>query len=417
MNDITPTLLDRLDQTPVDPAPITEVLAAGRAAKRRRRRLAIAGAAAVSALVLGGGTFVAQSLTGDGDGTGLFADGGDLTVRITHRLPTQSERPGVRNVRAIWDTDSKSLTYVTGMHYSGSCPPTGTATMAAQGAVSLEIQEDTGSGVCTADAGQYTAVIEGLAAAPTALRVTEVGKTRTVPFIRVGPGLKEVTPSGGGDTRLVGIGRVAVAIPAAWASNDASCNAPIRDTYFFPYPQDCVGAARPGVSSVAIADGGFAETGTMLRNLTAAEEIAGHQVRAAEAVCQTTPNGPCRQTFGIPDLDAYFTVTIPEDGSGNASAEIAAIRASLTVLPDDQVAVPFVPDRDEDAVATALRQAGLSVTVEHTPCPAGADCVAGVVNIRPAEGSVVPVDSTVTLTVYHARGLFIPGPRRGESPN
>lgn len=214
--------------------------------------------------------------------------------------------------------------------------------------------------------------------------------------------LPEESPAVSGDTRLVGIGRVAVAIPAAWVSNAASCNAPIRDTYFFPYPQDCVGVARPGVSSVAITSGEFTETGPPLRNLKPAGEIAGHRVREGEGVCQTTPNGPCRQTFGIPDLDAYFTVTIPEDASGHAAAEIAAIRASLTVLPDDQIAIPFVPDGNEGELSTVLQEAGLTVTVDRMGCPdAAADCVSGVVNISPAEGSVVPVGSTVTVTVRH----------------
>jgi hypothetical protein len=399
MKDNAPTLLDRLDQTPVGPAPLAELLAAGRAAKRRRRRVATAGTTAAMALVLGGATLAASSITSDSDVTGLFADDTDLTVRITHRLPPQTDGGAGRRVLAIWDGDDKSLTYVTGMHYSGSCPPTGTATVTAQGSVSLEIQENTGPGVCTADAGRYTAVIEGLASAPTTLRVTEVGRTRNVPFVQVGPTLKEESSAAEGDTRLVGIGRAAVAVPTGWASNDASCNAPIHDTYFFPYPQDCVVPSRPAVSSVAITAGEFTETGTFLRNLHADGEIAGHQVRADEQRCQTIPNGPCRQTFGIPDLDAYFTVTIPEDGSGSATAEIAAIRASLRVLPGDQIAVPYLPEANEGDIATSLHEAGLAVTVEHTTCPAAADCVVGVVGTSPAEGSVVPVGSPVTVRV------------------
>lgn len=200
--------------------------------------------------------------------------------------------------------------------------------------------------------------------------------------------------------RLVGIGRVVIAVPSKWSSNDASCNTPFHNTYFFPYPQDCQLAFRPAVSSVAITGRTFTESRTSSRHLETDGEVGGHEVRASKAVCETTPNGPCRQTFGIPDLDAYFTVTIPQDGSHNATAQIAAIRASLAVLPDHQAVVPFTSSGDETDVTQALEAAGLSVTVNRTTCLPSDVCVSpGVVDITPVVGTVVPTGTTVTVTV------------------
>ena len=200
--------------------------------------------------------------------------------------------------------------------------------------------------------------------------------------------------------RLVGIGQVVVAVPSGWSSNDASCNTPVHDTYFFPYSQDCALTSRPEVASVAITSGSFTETGTFLGRLDPDGEAGGHEVQASNAVCETIPNGPCRQTFGIADLNAYFTVTIPHDNDQDTLAQIAAIRASLAVLPDDQTTVPFTPDSDEADVTRVLEAAGLSVTVKHSTCPPTADCAAqGVVDINPSVGTAVPAGTTVTVTV------------------
>lgn len=198
-------------------------------------------------------------------------------------------------------------------------------------------------------------------------------------------------------TRLVGIGHVAVAVPASWEENDASCNSPIRDTTYFPWPQDCIGPHRL-VSSVAITAlppsrsvGGFP-------NLTADGEVQGHQVVASQATCSPGQGESCRQTFGVPDLRAYFSVTIPQD-DGNALDEVRAIRESLTVLPPDQVAVPYLFRPSVKKMRDTLLEAGLSVKIVREPCPPNADCGFGVSGTTPAAGRVVRLGSTVTIVV------------------
>jgi len=220
--------------------------------------------------------------------------------------------------------------------------------------------------------------------------------------LNAGPGRGDdfvASPAPG--TRLVGIGQVAVAIPTGWADDAASCNTPFEDTAFFPWGQDCALATQPPpVSSVAITTGEFAESGTRLFGLEPLGEVADHQVLAGEATCPVGQGESCRQVFGIPDLDAYFTVTIPEDVEGGAISQIDAIRDSLTVLPDDQTTVPFVSTlASVIEVREALEAAGLSVTVNQQTCPPNASCLSGVVGTAPAAGSVVATGSTVTINV------------------
>lgn len=204
-------------------------------------------------------------------------------------------------------------------------------------------------------------------------------------------------PSGNGDTRSVGIGGAYVAVPSNWGSNQASCNTPIRNTYYFPHPQDCVAGVNPRVSSVAITTGAFPEAGIRLNRLRPAGELDGHEVLETPTRCQLSHPGACTQTFAIPDLDAYFHVTVWSDDGG--SEVVRTIRESLTLLNTDQTIVPFTPYGTETEVVTALDEARLTVQIEHTTCPPNASCKFGVTGIEPAVGTVVPAGSTVTVTV------------------
>lgn len=203
--------------------------------------------------------------------------------------------------------------------------------------------------------------------------------------------------SGNGDTRSVGIGGAYVAVPSNWGSNQASCNTPIRDTYYFPYPRDCVAGVNPRVSSVAIATGAFPEAGIRLNRLRPAGELDGHEVLETPATCELSEPGACTQTFAVPDLDAYFHVTVWSDDGG--SEVVRTIRESLAPLDAGQTIVPFTPHGTETEVMAAMKAAGLSVEIERTTCPDTANCMAGVTDIEPAVGTVVPTGSTVAVTV------------------
>jgi hypothetical protein len=202
-------------------------------------------------------------------------------------------------------------------------------------------------------------------------------------------------------THLVGIGQVTVAVPDTWKANNAFCNNPLGDTYFFPYPQDCV-AADPymddedGSTSVAITTGEFTETGTRIDGLKPQGEIGGHEIVGSGVGCFESNPPICTEVFGVPDLNAYFTVR--SDAPGGAQIMID-IRKSLTLLEPEVTTVPFVPGDTQSEVVAALEDAGLSVRVETWGCPDTASCFAGVTDVSPAVGSVVPTGSTVTVTV------------------
>lgn len=220
----------------------------------------------------------------------------------------------------------------------------------------------------------------------------------------------ESDPGGEGETRFVGIGGAYVAVPASWRSNDASCNTPIRDTYYFPYPQDCQSASAPRVSSLAMAANGPQAAGVELEGILRPDgELDGHEVLASPVLCGQSLPSVCAQTFAVPDMNAYFHVEVPTDDGGNEV--VRSIRQSLALLDTDETVVPFgavqgaagkiVPFGSEAKVVAALNAAGFSVDVERTDCPDSASCVSGVTGIEPAVGTVVPAGSNVTVTVLN----------------
>jgi hypothetical protein len=212
---------------------------------------------------------------------------------------------------------------------------------------------------------------------------------------RGGPSI--AAPSVG--TRYVGIGHVVVAVPVTWVDAGASCNTPVRNMVFFPYPVDCVSSFHGEVSSVAITRGAFTETGTILSDMTPAGSVDGHRVVESPAECSVEQGQYCRQVFGVPDERVYFTVSIPRD-EDHARAQVEAIRRSLTVLSQDRTAVPFVtPGSPLGHWESALRDAGFAVRVRHHTCPPTADCGRGVGYTTPAAGLSAPTGSTVTIEV------------------
>lgn len=200
-----------------------------------------------------------------------------------------------------------------------------------------------------------------------------------------------------GESRRVGINTTSIEVPRGWASNDASCNTPVRNTYYYPYDQDCAARTRPSVSSVAIAAGTFPGGDPRASGVRPAGSLNGHEIVQTTATCDLSVDGGCSQAFAVPDLNAYYYAVVqPEDGGLEALAEI---RGSLTRVGRDQTIVPVVPRGTEDEVRSALRQAGLGVEIERATCPPNANCLRGVVDMEPAGGTVVPAGSTVTITI------------------
>ena len=165
-------------------AQVAELLASGPAATRRRRRTGVIGVVAAIALVLGIGGLTARVFGHGTDGSRAGSVPGDLTVRISYadgRSGGGDPNPfGASRDRAVWDPQTDVVYYASGIGYSGSCRPTGTARQGDAGSLTLKLVHYQGGGVCTADAVGVVAAIHGVTRLPTTLTVTELGDTRDV---------------------------------------------------------------------------------------------------------------------------------------------------------------------------------------------------------------------------------------------
>jgi hypothetical protein len=202
MTDKTPATLDRLwDDIPTGPAPIGDIVSAGRAAKRRQRRAILAGTAATTALVLGAGYFASHTFAGPGNVPVTSASGNDLKAKVvTGVAPGVSaliDQPltDISRGAAAWRPSDQTLVYVPEMDYSGTCPPTATAAATRSGKVTLSMHGYDGGGVCTMDARRVTVTIDGLTDAPPELTVVTDGKTSVIPVTEAGHTLTRVGPN------------------------------------------------------------------------------------------------------------------------------------------------------------------------------------------------------------------------------
>lgn len=133
------------------------------------------GTAAVVTVLLGGTATVTQVFTASRQPSGPSAGGSSgLTVRL------ELDRHQADREPSGWDADRRVLTYTTGPAYSGSCPPSATATVSGAGAVTLSLHAYDGRDDCTADLAAYVVTIEGLVQAPASLAVTTDGRTGTL---------------------------------------------------------------------------------------------------------------------------------------------------------------------------------------------------------------------------------------------
>jgi len=195
MNDKTPTALDHLlDQVPVGQAPISDLLTAGHAAKRRRRRSLIGGVAAATVLVIGGGTIATQALSdSNGQNNSPVADRTpgtvrDLQVRVESRVPEITPTVAYSfDEWALWDATTQQVVYVSNNKYSSSCPPTASAAVAEEGALTLNVRDyDNGPGGqyrCPLDGALVTIFIDGLTQPPPALSIDDSTETRALPVV------------------------------------------------------------------------------------------------------------------------------------------------------------------------------------------------------------------------------------------
>jgi hypothetical protein len=210
------------------------------------------------------------------------------------------------------------------------------------------------------------------------------------------PATTTVDPPAG--TRWAGIGRVVIAVPKNWGDGQVECfNQAVADTVFF-WDDDapwCRPARSEPSSSLAISDHAFGtphDPGPLVDG-----QVDGHDVVVHGQLCAQPTVMTCGMDVSVPDLGAYFRITLH---GTDVDEGLRAMRDTLTVLPETQVAVPPVdgwrrPQVDE-AVA-AMQGLGLDPVVEEG-CNDASLCDIGAWT-TPAAGRVVTTGTSVTIRV------------------
>lgn len=130
-------------------------------------------------------------------------------------------------------------------------------------------------------------------------------------------------------TKQVDLNGVVVSIPDTWSSDDANYEAPVRSGKTVSVFSGRVPGDPSRSSSVTLIDGPRKGAKARLGDLRPVGRVGGYEVLASTAVAMLSAPGRCSQGFGIPDLNAWFQVTVWSDHGGVEA--IGRIRDSLTL--------------------------------------------------------------------------------------
>lgn len=203
-------------------------------------------------------------------------------------------------------------------------------------------------------------------------------------------------------TRLVGFGHAAIAVPADWPTNKSMCGTPKQDTLLLDDPSAalfCASFRLPGVESVGLYYGrprvDFHADETF--------EIDGVRAERQRTTCSTS-NYPkantttCVSTVSIPSLKVWFLAD-----SSTSAEEVDRILSWIRIVPNlsgvpsywSLVGTPLNPVAE--AYAPELAAAGLKVQYKRVKSPSYS--TGTILGVAPAAGTMLPVGSTVTVTV------------------
>jgi hypothetical protein len=230
-------------------------------------------------------------------------------------------------------------------------------------------------------------------------------------------------PTAPAGKRLVGAGRVVVAVPADWGTNELDgCGSPEEPTVWFPIentPFDCV-TFPYGVASAQFTTLDTDEGRQAARHATTSTEVDGIEVRRGVFSCP--PTADC---LFVPDAAPEYVVvpsqnvTITLAGPARAEGVLDDIADSVQILPEGYTTVPFVEGNNLAAWKTAIAEAGLvpdgalpeceDVLTPQAGVSANALCEAHPrMRLEPGPGSVVAVGTTVTLFPPSQTALSLP---------
>ncbi|MET9274225.1 PASTA domain-containing protein [Kribbella sp. NPDC003557] len=200
-------------------------------------------------------------------------------------------------------------------------------------------------------------------------------------------------------TRLVAFGHAAIAVPAAWATNKSQCGTPKQDTVQIDDPtraQFCQSNRPKGVESVQL-------TGTPPSLDYHADEaivIDGVQAQRQRTSCLNGWQGTrvCMGAVGIPSLKVWFYAE-----SSTSAAEVDRILARIQILRDRSGVPSYSSLGGPPLNPIAKNYAPLLLAADlksHYKWVTSPSYPSGtILGISPAVGTVLPVGSTVTLTL------------------
>ena len=209
-----------------------------------------------------------------------------------------------------------------------------------------------------------------------------------------------VAPADGGapaDTRLVGLGRAAIAVPGGWGTNKARCGTPQEDTIVIDVwvVANCLVGRPAGVESVELRPGTprFAHDASAL-------EIDGVAAERQATTCKAAYEDTtvCSGAVRIPSEGVTF---LAESSTG--LADVDRILGWIRIVPG-RVAVPGYQriSMEEQsgagaAYVRALKKAGLTARI-RTEKRAAVD-PGFLLGVSPAPGTMMRPGDVVTVTV------------------
>lgn len=210
-----------------------------------------------------------------------------------------------------------------------------------------------------------------------------------------------VAPQAPPGTRLVGMDRVAVAVPEGWGTNAVDCDGHTAQRESVVFDSEVVELCDPpahvDVSSLHIVESSSDWAKPYLSNAHPAGEIEGVPI----ARVPTHEDGArFAGALIVESEDVVMWVLSPD------ADVVDEILDSVVIVPDGYVTVPTDPNAPLASDQAAMETAGLSVEVVERFKPGWS--AGSLISSDPPLGSVVPVGSTVTLVVTGEPSADIP---------
>lgn len=250
---------------------------------------------------------------------------------------------------------------------------------------------------CAAKVACLSAAVVLVIGGPLLLANSEVAPQDPRPAaVSTGPDGADTAPAG---TRLVGLGRIAIAVPQQWGTNQTKCGVARQDTVIINVGgiDACYASPSAGVDSVELGQGkprfDFAADDTL--------EIDGEQAQRQRTTCTKATRDRVQVCAGTVYFPAQATWFRAESTTSRDDVDrtLSGIRIEL-----DRIGVPtYQPltlnaqGRSGDIYAARLAEAGFDVDIRTRKIPAGTPGY--VLDATPTPGTMLPPGSTVAITV------------------